>query len=133
MALSDIKMNTTFARQLATELNEYSNTDLELLFYDISYDDLRNDLIDSLGLDISLDNCTTNLDLIYSKYTVELKKALTFRQLYYYYFDINSGLDSKTYNKMVTFEQRYNDMKSNFSDMRVSSYEVSQIIPTGRM
>jgi hypothetical protein len=97
---------------------DYDDTALINLMITSAKRELKNDLMDVWRLreDVAAD--MTELDSIVDLNQYRLQVALAYKQLYKYYFENHSGIDSKTYLRMREYGKLYNEERANFTNLK---------------
>lgn len=104
-------------------VQDYRDSDLIKLYKDVAKVDLKIDLQNSLGLELS---DLTSLDLIADKYSERLSRALAYKQLIYFYQNKREAVDSQSDMRYKMYLTKYNDIKATFSQMK--DITLSQIV-----
>lgn len=116
MNYSDLEANAIDIRSgNSEELKKYTDNELIELHKDVSKSIMYIDLQAALNVDIN-DNET--IDKVVNRYTERLQKALAYKQLCFFYQELNGGEGSKADIRFKNYVSMYNTIKSTFSQMK---------------
>lgn len=107
----DLTANTKLMK--LSSLQNFSDAELENLNRDAALDDLKNDLKYATGYTDS------EIDTLADNHAEFLTRALTYRQLFYYFFDFGNGENTYDETKMNYYEKEYAALANDFQKLKL--------------
>ena len=92
----------------------YSNTDLKAVKLIAAQNQLLTDLGDALGLNINDSDDLTTIDDTVTEYESQIRTALMYSQLCWFYNEAYNDLDGQKYQRRLDFCSAYQEEKSKF-------------------
>ena len=97
------------------ELKKYNDSELIDMHKEVAKSIMLLDLQVALNVDI---NDSETVDKVVNRYTDRLQKALAYKQLCFFYQELNGSEGSKADVRFKNYVSLYNSIKSTFSQMK---------------
>lgn len=129
-----LEANADKMRQLAGNQIADSMTDDEVkaIKKEIAKNDVKRDICEERGLIYSSTSDMSKLDSIAGRWTSEIQDALMFKQLEWYFSELQEGQDTKTYSLFKYFQKLYLIEKNKFRRYSIESIKSTRTMRLAR-